>query len=67
MGSLPLLYAATNPDIRPASYVGPGGFLEQRGHPTIVETTAAARDEEVARRLWTISENLTGVEYAFPA
>ncbi|MCT9932898.1 oxidoreductase [Planotetraspora sp. A-T 1434] len=67
MGALPLLYAATVPEIRRASYVGPDGFLEQRGYPTIVDTAAAARDEDVARRLWDVSERLTGVRYAFPA
>jgi hypothetical protein len=67
MGALPLLHAATVPGIRGGSYVGPGGLLEQRGHPTLVKTAAPARDEAVARRLWEVSENLTGVRYAFPA
>jgi NAD(P)-dependent dehydrogenase (short-subunit alcohol dehydrogenase family) len=65
MGALPTLYAATAPDVQGGDYVGPGGFLEQRGYPKKVGTTAAARDAEVARRLWEVSEDLTGVRYAF--
>ncbi len=63
MGALPTLFAATQ-DIPGASYVGPDGFQEHRGHPTFVGRTAAASDPEMARRLWTRSEALTGV--AFP-
>ena len=43
------------------SFAGPGGFLEQRGAPKLVERSAAARDMNVARRLWDVSEELTGV------
>jgi NAD(P)-dependent dehydrogenase (short-subunit alcohol dehydrogenase family) len=63
MGALPTLYAATQ-DVPPAGYVGPDSWKEQRGHPTLVGRTSAASDEETARRLWTLSEELTGV--AFP-
>lgn len=61
MGALPTLYAATAPGLAPASYVGPDGFLEQRGHPTLVSTIPAARDESLAAELWARSEELTGV------
>ena len=63
MGALPTLYAATQ-DMPGDSYVGPDGFQEQRGHPTLVGRSGAAKDSETARRLWTLSEELTGV--AFP-
>jgi hypothetical protein len=63
MGALPTLYAATEPGLPPGSYVGPDGFLEQRGHPRIVSSTAAARDEAMAARLWAISEDLVGVRF----
>jgi len=46
-----------------ASYVGPGGFGELRGAPTLVGRAEAASDVEAARRLWTLSEELTGVEF----
>src|SRR5256714_7581914 len=62
MGALPTLYAATQ-DIPGGSYVGPDGFKEQRGHPTLVGRSSAARDEETAKRLWDLSEELTGVSF----
>src|SRR4051794_18103342 len=62
MGALPTLYAATQ-DIPGNSYVGPDGFQEQRGHPTLVGRTSAAGDEETAKKLWTLSEELTGVTF----
>jgi NAD(P)-dependent dehydrogenase (short-subunit alcohol dehydrogenase family) len=62
MGALPTLYAATQ-DIPGNSYVGPNGFREGRGHPTLVGRTAAGSDADVARKLWTLSEQLTGVEF----
>ena len=61
-GALPTLFAATQ-DLPGDSYVGPDGFQEQRGHPTLVGRSAAARDAEVARRLWDLSEELTGVRF----
>ena len=63
MGALPTLYAATQ-DIPGDSYVGPDGFQEQRGHPTLVGRNGAAKDTETAERLWTLSEELTGVSFA---
>jgi len=65
MGALPLLYAATAPDVEGGSYFGPDGFLEGRGHPKLVRPDARALDQDVAGRLWTVSEQLTGVTYAF--
>jgi NAD(P)-dependent dehydrogenase (short-subunit alcohol dehydrogenase family) len=63
MGALPTLYAATQ-DVPGNSYLGPDGFQEQRGHPTLIGRSGAARDTETAEKLWTLSEELTGV--AFP-
>ena len=62
-GARPILFAATQ-DIPGASYVGPDGPRGGRGSPTLVGRTAAASDLEMARRLWSRSEELTGV--AFP-
>ena len=67
MGALPQLYAATVPELPGGSYVGPDGFQEQRGHPRLVGTTSAARDGAAARRLWQVSEELTGVQYGLEA
>ena len=65
-GALPTLYAATA-DIPGNSFVGPGGFMEQRGAPKLVGRTDAAKDAGVARRLWEVSEELTGVRFPLGA
>ncbi|MET0885265.1 MAG: oxidoreductase, partial [Mycetocola sp.] len=62
MGALPTLFAATQ-DLPGASYVGPDGRMEQRGHPTLVGRTTLASDVTLAGQLWTASEELTGVRY----
>ncbi|HST46980.1 MAG TPA: protochlorophyllide oxidoreductase, partial [Jatrophihabitans sp.] len=61
MGTLPQLYAATSPDVEPGAYYGPDGFRGVRGHPTRVGSTAAARDDLAASRLWDLTAELTGV------
>lgn len=62
-GALPTLYAATSPDVEPGGYYGPDGFQGVRGYPTRAKVPAQAMDEGVARRLWEVSEALTGVRY----
>lgn len=66
MGALPTLFAATE-DLPGGAYVGPGGIGEMRGHPQLVGMSGAAQDEESGRRLWELSEELTGVRFALPA
>lgn len=61
-GALPTLCAATA-NIPGNSYVGPGGFQQTRGEPKLVGRSAEASDAEVARRLWTVSEELTGIGF----
>ena len=61
-GAWPTLYAATQ-DIAGDSYVGPDGFREARGNPKLVGRSDAARDADVARKLWELSEELTGVSF----
>jgi NAD(P)-dependent dehydrogenase (short-subunit alcohol dehydrogenase family) len=61
-GAWPTLYAVVA-DIPGDAYVGPGGWGELRGAPTLVGRSAAARDAATARRLWALSEDLTGVRY----
>ncbi|MEU0312463.1 oxidoreductase [Nocardioides sp. NPDC006273] len=61
-GALPTLYAASQ-DLPTGSYVGPDGLGEYRGSPTLVGRTAIASDPDLARRLWTESEAMTGVSW----
>ena len=63
-GALPTLFAATQ-DLPGGSYVGPDGFHETRGYPTLVGRSAAAADLDTAAALWTASEELTAT--TFPA
>ena len=66
-GALPSLYAATVPDLPGGTYVGPDGFMEQGGYPKVVTGARKAYDQEMWRRLWEASEELTGVRYEFTA
>jgi hypothetical protein len=63
MGALPTLRAATDPQVLGGQYFGPSGFLEARGYPKLVRSSAQSHDRDIQRRLWTISEELTGVAY----
>lgn len=63
-GALPTLMAATMPGLPGGSYIGPKGFAELRGLPTVVGASRAARDERMAAALWELSEQVTHV--AFP-
>jgi NAD(P)-dependent dehydrogenase (short-subunit alcohol dehydrogenase family) len=65
MGALPTLFAATAAGLPGNSYVGPDGFMEQRGHPRLVDRSSAAKNRQDAVRLWDVSEALTGVHYPF--
>jgi NAD(P)-dependent dehydrogenase (short-subunit alcohol dehydrogenase family) len=67
LGALPILYAATDPDVEGGAYIGPDGPGEFRGYPHVASPTRAARDEQTAKRLWEVSEELTGVRFALGA
>lgn len=62
-GAHPTLYAATGADIASGDYTGPSGYRQLQGPPRKVGCTRYARDEAVAKRLWEVSEALTGVKY----
>jgi len=62
-GALPTLCAATYPGLYGASYIGPDGFMEMRGFPKLTRAAAIAYDQRLAKDLWTISEELTGVTW----
>jgi len=63
MGALPTLRAATDPGVLGGQYYGPDGVGEQRGYPKLVASSDKSHDLDVQRRLWTVSEELTGVVY----
>jgi len=63
MGALPQLYAATAPGVESGDYFGPRGLGQQRGLPTKVSMSAAARDDAAAVRLWDASAQLTHVQF----
>jgi len=63
MGALPTLYAATSPDIRGGEYIGPDGFLGQRGYPHEASSSRLSKDEDTARHLWEVSEEMTQVHF----
>ncbi|MGW0566739.1 SDR family oxidoreductase [Streptomyces tauricus] len=64
-GTEPLLYAATSPEATAGGYYGPGGRFGLVGPAATTRVTRRALDADVKRRLWTVSERLTGV--ALPA
>ena len=60
-GALPTLFAATSPEAKDAGYYGPKGFYELKGAPAPAHVSRQAKDVNAARKLWDISERLTGV------
>ncbi len=63
MGALPGLRTATDPQVTSGEYYGPDGFGQMRGYPVHVESSPASRDPDTVRRLWVVSEELTGVRF----
>lgn len=61
MGAQPTVYA-TSMEVEGGDYYGPS-FLEIWGAPVKNSRSGAARDAEVAKRLWEVSETLTGVHF----
>jgi NAD(P)-dependent dehydrogenase (short-subunit alcohol dehydrogenase family) len=62
-GALPALFAATSPEAAPNGYYGPNGFYELKGPVAPAQVFPQAKDEAVARKLWEVSEQLTGVTW----
>jgi NAD(P)-dependent dehydrogenase (short-subunit alcohol dehydrogenase family) len=63
MGALPTIRAAVDPDAEGGQYYGPGGIMEQRGYPVLVQSSGASHNHADAQRLWKVSEELTGVSF----
>lgn len=62
-GALPTLRAATDLDAKSGDYYGPNGWQEWKGYPVLVLTNALAKDENIAKKLWKVSEELTKVKF----
>jgi NAD(P)-dependent dehydrogenase (short-subunit alcohol dehydrogenase family) len=62
-GALPTLRAATDPGVRGGEYYGPSRIFGTIGPPERARSSARAQDAAVARRLWEVSEQLTGVRF----
>jgi NAD(P)-dependent dehydrogenase (short-subunit alcohol dehydrogenase family) len=63
-GALPSLRAATDPGALGGQYYGPDGIAQQKGNPVVVSSSAQSYDLDLQRRLWAVSEELTGVDFA---
>ncbi|MFE9553076.1 oxidoreductase [Streptomyces sp. NPDC006692] len=64
-GALPTLYAATAPGVRPDSFTGPS-LMMWRGAPARSWRATWTLNDVAGERLWTASEELTGVRYEAP-
>ena len=62
-GAQPAVYAAASESVQPGQFYGPGGLFELSGPAAEARVSRQARDEAVARELWQVSEQLTGVEW----
>ncbi len=63
MGALPALRAATDPGVLGGQYYGPGRLLGARGYPKLAQSSRQSHDPAIQRRLWAVSEELTGVTF----
>ena len=63
LGALATLRAATDPAVQGGQYYGPDGFKELRGYPVVVTSSPQSHDTALQARLWSVSEELTGVTY----
>ncbi|WP_019057878.1 oxidoreductase [Streptomyces prunicolor] len=62
-GALPVLRAATDPGVRGGEYYGPRGFQQSKGYPKVVRSCPQSYDTELQRRLWALSQEMTGIEF----
>ena len=62
MGALDVLFASVA-EIPGNSFIGPKHFMHMRGTPELLKPIKAAQNEKIRMRLWTVSEQLTGVGF----
>ncbi len=63
MGAAPTIRAATDPEAKSGDYYGPSKHFEMHGSPIIVKSNPRSHDKESAKKLWDLSQELTGVQY----
>ena len=64
-GILPAVYAAATPRAEGGAFYGPSGFYELAGGGAAqAHIPKLARNDDDCRRLWELSEQLTGVRYS---
>jgi hypothetical protein len=63
MGALPEIRAAVDPEVKGGEYYGPSGFNEMKGSPVKVKSNDRSHNVEDAKKLWEVSEKLTGVQF----
>ena len=63
MGAMPTLMAAIDPEGKGGNFYGPSGFAQQRGYPKRVFSNKLSHDENIAQKLWGVSEELTGLKF----
>jgi NAD(P)-dependent dehydrogenase (short-subunit alcohol dehydrogenase family) len=64
-GALPTLRAAIDETAQSGDYFGPDGWQEWKGYPQKVQSNDLSHDKNIAKKLWDISEELTGTKFNF--
>ena len=62
-GAQPQIKAALDEQLAGGEYLGPSGFQEYSGKPKIVDSNSISKDTEKAKRLWSVSEELTNIKF----
>jgi hypothetical protein len=62
-GALPTLHAATAPEVRGGDYFGPSRMFGMVGAPARARSSPRSKDMAAAKRLFDVSEKLTGVRF----
>ncbi|WNF25004.1 oxidoreductase [Mesobacillus jeotgali] len=65
MGALPTIYAAADDSLTGGEYIGPDGRGNRKGFPAIEIPAPGVFNEVTMNRLWSVSEELTGVQFDF--
>ena len=64
-GALPGIRASVDPNVQGGEYYGPDGMMEMKGNPVKVASNKASHDLDDAKKLWEVSEKMTGIKFKF--